>query len=60
MEKLHNDITQLIQFHITEDKLSVAEVVLLLEMIRSDLVSQVTAQSYTKKPIEKIVPIPKE
>ena len=49
MEKLHNDITQLIQYHVSHDKLSVAEIVLLLEMIKSDLVSQVTIQKYTKK-----------
>ena len=50
MEKLHNDITQLIQYHVSKDKLSVAEVVLLLEMIKLDLISQVTMQKYTNKP----------
>lgn len=59
MEKLHNNITQLIQFHLTKDKLSIAEVVLLLEMIRTDLISQVTAQHYTKQPV-KIESKPKE
>ena len=54
MEKLHNSITSIIQHHITNDKLSIAEVVLLLEMIRSDLVSQVTLQHYTKKPVETV------
>ena len=46
MEKLHNDITQLIQYHVKNDKLSIAEIVLLLEIIKSDLVSQVTMQKY--------------
>ena len=48
MEKLHNDIAQLIQYHVKNDKLSIAEVVLLLEMIKSDLISQVTMQKYIK------------
>ena len=59
MEKLHNDITQLIQYHVSNDKLSVAEVVLLLEIIKSDLISQVIGQKYTKKPV-KIIAKPKE
>ena len=59
MEKLHNNITKLIQYHVSHDKLSIAEIVLLLEMIKSDLISQFTTQKYTKKPV-RIVNKPKE
>ena len=62
MEQLHNQITSLIQHGTSEGKVSVSEVVLLLEMIKLDLISQVTAQKYTKVPVNgiKVVPKPKK
>lgn len=41
MEELHNNITNLIRHYLKKKKISVAEVVLILEMIRIDIVSQV-------------------
>ncbi len=50
MEELHNQITSLIVHNIKSNKISVSEVVLLLEMIKTDLVIQVTGRKYKEEP----------
>lgn len=47
MEELHNQIVSLIVYNINNKKIKVSEVVLLLEMIKSDLIIQVVNQKYT-------------
>ena len=54
MEKLHNQITGLIVYSINNKKIKVAEAVLVLEMIKQDLVNQVSGSAYTKKPVKVI------
>ena len=50
MEELHNHITAVIVRYMKGKKISVAEAVLVLDMIRLDLIKQVTDGAYTKKP----------
>ena len=50
MEELHNQITSLIVHNIKDKKISVSEVVLLLEIIKSDLITQVATNVYVKEP----------
>lgn len=51
MEELHNHLAAIIAHHLQGEKATVAEVVLALEMLRHDLVAQVNAGAYTKKPV---------
>lgn len=50
MEELHNHIAATIVRYISTKKISVAEAVLVLDIIRLDLVKQVSEGAYTKKP----------
>ena len=52
MEQLHNLITATIVRYLKGDKVKVSEAVLVLEMIKQDLVSQVTNSAYSKKPVK--------
>ena len=52
MEQLHNLITATIVRYLKGDKVKVSEAVLVLEMIKQDLVSQVTNSAYLKKPVK--------
>lgn len=51
MEELHNYITTTIVRYINQKKITVPEAILVLEIIKLDLVKQVTDKVYTKKPI---------
>ena len=46
LEEVHNHIATLVFHHLKEGKASVAEAVLALEMIRADLVAQVSSRAY--------------
>ena len=50
MEELHNQIVSLIVYNIKSKKINISEVVLLLEMIKTDLVNQVAVSKYKEKP----------
>ncbi len=52
MEELHNQIVSLIIHNIKSNKISVSEVVLLLEMIKTDLVIQVAGDKYKEEPVD--------
>lgn len=54
MEELHNQITGLIVHNISNKKVKVSDVVLVLEIIKQDLVKQMTSSFYKKQPIEVI------
>ncbi len=51
MEELHNHLATTIAHHLQNEKVTIAEAILALEMLRHDLVSQVNAGAYTKKPV---------
>ena len=51
MKELHNHIAAIIVRYMKNKKVSIAEAILVLEMIRVDLVNQFKDQAYTKKPV---------
>ena len=50
MEELHNHIAATIVRYISAKKIRVAEAILVLDIIRLDLIKQVSDGAYTKKP----------
>ena len=52
MEELHNHITAIIVRYMKNEKVKVSEAILVLDMIRLDLVKQVSDGAYTKRPIK--------
>ena len=50
MEELHNHIAAVIVRYMKGKKIRVAEAILVLDMIRLDLIKQVTDGAYIKKP----------
>ena len=52
MEQLHNQITGLIIHSISKNKIRISDVVLVLEIIKNDLVKQITDQVYKKQPVK--------
>ena len=52
MEALHNHITAIIVRYMKNDKVKVSEAILVLDMIRLDLVKQVSEGAYTKRPVK--------